>query len=280
MNVRLLLVLAGLLLVGGGRKRNSPSSSTPPTNSRKRSKTISSKTKQCDLEIKPGSVQDTTHGEIKFTVCENTNYRSWVEYDWILPTEPTSKDEEGIGANGKLICFIGVNPPDHKRTRKGTAAGTETTTKSWIGAVAREGGNSFRATNLFAGKATKPDKLKIDERLEEQKWEQNNDYILHESCDHYVPCWGLYSKVKKEHQPLFKKRALEILTKLKDARKSVFVFNINSDGSPKHAMLLRKTDNLKKVDDQLWKQLGTFAQHCANPLVPINPLRRSPRFDN
>jgi len=129
---------------------------------------------------------------------ENDNYRYHVQYS-LIGQAPLAATRRGPNFANKLVCFIGINPPHKAET------GQEKTTMSWKAYVEHYGGSSFRVTNLFAHRATSTKNLVIDAVKEEK------NKILDTKCQIYVPCWGVYNKVKEDYKPKLKKKALVTL---------------------------------------------------------------------
>jgi len=164
---------------------------------------------------------------------ENDYYRYYVQYSLTGQAE-LSPTQRGLNFANKLVCFIGINPPHTGET------GQEKTTMSWKAYVEHYGGSSFRVTNLFAHRATSPGALLIHETKE------GKNEILDTKCEIYVPCWGTYKKVKPELVPMLKEKALATLKLLKAQNAPVYIFGMNADFSPKHAMLLKQTPASRK----------------------------------
>ena len=131
----------------------------------------------------------------------------------------------------KVFAYFGINPST------ADAALDDPTVRKWRGFTQRSGGKHFIVGNVFSYRATDVKDLDRANRnhidlLGPDHVKNISDIIA--DADVLVPCWGRLSKVDHNLRPCF--GILEGM--LQRSGKPMMTFGRNSDGSPKHPLML------------------------------------------
>ncbi|WP_353930180.1 DUF1643 domain-containing protein [Okeanomitos corallinicola TIOX110] len=139
--------------------------------------------------------------------------------------------------NLQQVTFVMLNPStaDHEKDDQ-TLRKCINFAKSW-------GYGSLEVVNLFAYRATKPNKLKSKDI--EPVGSKNNQYILSaiERAEKIILGWGAWlDDVSISKYPIIKHRDKEVLTLIND-KKPLYCLRITKNGYPNHPVYLPKNIN-------------------------------------
>jgi hypothetical protein len=136
------------------------------------------------------------------------------------------------------FAYFGINPST------ADAELDDATVRKWRGFTERNGGGHLIVGNVFSYRATDVKELDRANRrhvdLLGPDHVKNIEQIIAEA-DVLVPCWGRISKVDHNLRPCFDVLERMLLASLKP----VMTFGRNSDGSPRHPLMLGYSTQLE-----------------------------------
>jgi len=169
----------------------------------------------------------------EFSPCRKYRYTLWREWHKgeSLPMCRDCADRDGVCYDGKkcdrteYVQFIGLNPSTADEVKD------DPTIRRCIGFAKAWGYGSLCMTNIFAFRATDPEVMKLES---DPVGMGNDTYILNcaKQAGIVVAAWGTHGS-HNDREDWVKKMFFDCGIKL-------YHLGLNSDGSPKHPLYLRK----------------------------------------